>query len=225
MDDELNFVAKYVPKLFFNDNEPFLPKAISYYVYKKGADEKSKSSNYKLRFDEKSIIAIEFAIYYTYDIQHLYDLEHVFVYLNDSYEVEKVISSFHGKFYNSLINNDNIFYTKERVKLFVQPGKHALMPTPYLFNLFEAFNSSCNTESGVDGFLINDYLSPYFKKDIEFDELLHRYINKKYSFFVSSNYNLEISEEKILIPFSQLFKFIQRDLTYEINIISKALDK
>lgn len=155
MREENQLITKYVPKLLFDKNEPFLPKAIFYNIYHKGTDIKSKTSKYEFKFGKDSNIVIEYAIYYTYDIQHLYDLEHVFVYLNENENVEKVVSSFHGKFYKSTILEINNFYSENRILLYVQPGKHALMPNFKLFQLFDSFYEACNIESGNSGFLIN----------------------------------------------------------------------
>ncbi len=219
---EIDVVKKYVPKLLFCKNEPFLPKAIFYKIYKNegiGKFLKSYSSNYEIKFQQDNQFAIEYAIYYSYDIQHLYDLEHVFVYVNKDASIDKVISSFHGKFFNSKIKNIDTKIDSNSISLYVQPGKHALMPNPILFELFEGYESCCDLRAGIDGFLIKDDFLSYFKKDKNFDLRVVNYIKNNYSFSPINKFVTKIDESTILKSNDNFFEFIVNDLNSEISLI------
>ena len=222
MKNEIDVVKKYVPKLLFCKNEPFLPKAIFYKIYENDKEykvHKSFSSKYQLLFEKDNQFAIEYAIYYSYDIQHLYDLEHVFVYVNEDFSIGKVISSFHGKFFNSKLNNIDTEIDSKIIKLYVQPGKHALMPNPILFELFDGYENCCNLRAGVDGFLIKEDFLNYYKKDINFDLKVINYIKNNFSFCPINIFETKVDEGAILQSNDKFIDFIVNDLNNEISLI------
>ncbi len=221
--NEKELAKKYVPRLFFNRNEPFLPKKIFYKVYSNAINIVSNTSKYKFIFPPNSKYVIEYAIYYTYDIQHLYDLEHVFVYVDENEKINKVVSSFHGKFYNSLIPNNNVLEDPQHPKLFVQPGKHALMPKVELFNLFEQFDTCCKEDCGIAGFLIYNLFDDVFKKDITFDLKVEKYIRKMFTFDYAPQYERKVVEEQLLLSNKHFKPYIVDDLNKEIKNINFML--
>ena len=73
-------------------DEPFLPLVVGYTVFREAA----KSPSSKFPIDPEGGIAIEYAIWWDWDIQHLYELEHVWVYLDADENLLKVEASAHG---------------------------------------------------------------------------------------------------------------------------------
>ena len=130
-ENDLALAAAYVPHLRYDMEEPFALQGIGYTIYRETA--KSPSCRRIIETPEGGI-AIEYAFYYDFDIQHLYDLEHSFVYLDGEGKVIGVESSFHGKFLNSMIEGVLEFEGDHPV-LYVQPGKHAFLPAPEYFKL------------------------------------------------------------------------------------------
>ena len=89
---EVDLVAHYAPMLLVDALEPYEPVAFGYSVLRNACP--SPSSKFEIRPD--GALAIEYAIYYDWDIGHLYDLEHVWVHVAADGAVTRVEASSHG---------------------------------------------------------------------------------------------------------------------------------
>lgn len=208
MGSESELAAAYVPHLRYDGAEPFAPKGIGYTIYR---DATQSPSCRRMVKPPEGGAAIEYAFYYDFDIQHLYDLEHAFVYLDGEGSMTGVEASFHGKFLNSMIEGVLEFDGAHPV-LYVQPGKHALMPAPEYFRLVIDRDTACKEAAGIGGFLI----MPMFEDKIHTDAGLDRKIEA----FIRDNYSFEPTwefrpgspdgrrEEEILMPYSELYDMI-----------------
>jgi len=122
--------VRHAPALYFDTREPFLPLAAGYTIFT--ADGLSSSFNRIIELRPEDLppaaLAIEYAIWWDWDIHHLYELEHVWVYIGDNGEPVRVEGSWHGKFYEMtpLVEGG-------RIALLSEPGKHALAPHPSWF--------------------------------------------------------------------------------------------
>ena len=203
-DENISCAAAYVPHLRYDKAEPFSLQGIGYTIYHETA--KSPSCRRIIEVPEGGT-AIEYAFYYDFDIQHLYDLEHSFVYLDGDGKVTGVESSFHGKFLNSMIENVLEFEGSHPV-LYVQPGKHALLPSPEYFKLVIDRDAACNKNAGSDGFLIMPMFEGRLSTDEETDRKVKEYICKNYSFAPSWEFAAGSpdgrKEEDILMPYREL---------------------
>ncbi|MGI5894020.1 MAG: hypothetical protein ACOX6P_05430 [Candidatus Merdivicinus sp.] len=119
---DMELAWEYFPYLLINDREPFLPEAIGVHIYR--STEKSRSFRREIRVEGTTAFVIEYAVFFTYDIEHLYDLEHIWIYVGKDGQVLECESSFHGKFVKGL-KPDRSNLIDQRVILFCQPGKHA----------------------------------------------------------------------------------------------------
>lgn len=211
-------VRACVPHLRYDRAEPFALKGIGYTVYRDTPDHAAQPSPSCRRFIKapEGGIAIEYAFYYDFDIQHLYDLEHAFVYLNAEGAVTGVESSFHGKFLNSMIEGVLEFEDRHPV-LYVQPGKHALMPAPEYFRLVIDRNSACREEAGEAGFLIMPMFEGRLFTDDETNRKVKAYIRETYAFDPTWEFTAESPdgrrEEELLMPYGELDENIVRRLT------------
>lgn len=201
---EAELAAAYVPRLRYDRAEPFPPEGIGYTIYRGSA--KSPSCR-RIIEPPQGGVAIEYAIYYDFDIQHLYDLEHVFVYLDGEGRATGVEASFHGKFLNSMIEgvleNDG-----NHPVLYVQPGKHAHMPAPEYFQLLIDRDAACNEAAGIGGFLIMPMFEGRLFTDEGLDRKIEAFIRANYAFWPTWEF-LQRSpdgrrEEEILMPYSEL---------------------
>ncbi len=79
------FAARYAPLVWFDATEPFLPLAAAYTIFRADAPSPSMERAVVLVTPEHPLAtsAIEYAIWWDWDISHLYELEHVWVYLDD----------------------------------------------------------------------------------------------------------------------------------------------
>ena len=193
---------QFMPVLMLDENEPFSPEAIGFTVF---TGEK-KSSSCSRTIDPAGLgasLAVEYAIYYDYDIQHLYDLEHAWVYVNERGEICGLESSFHGKFLNALLPGTRPFDETGRARLYVQPGKHALLPDPALFHLFIGFKSCCMEESGGEGIITPDIIPGMIGVTPEEKRLMAEYIRRNYAFCPKEVYHPYEGPVR-LIPWEEL---------------------
>jgi len=203
-ENDFELAAAYVPHLRYDKAKPFALQGIGYTIYHETA--KSPSCRRVIEIPEGKT-AIEYAFYYDFDIQHLYDLEHSFVYLDGEGNVTGVESSFHGKFLNSMIEGVLEFDDSHPV-LYVQPGKHAFLPSQEYFQLYIERDAACNEKAGSDGFLIMPMFEDRFSADEEMNRKVKEYIRRNYSFVPAWEFMPESpdgrKEEEMLMPYREL---------------------
>ncbi|SMQ63048.1 putative hydrolase of the HAD superfamily [Devosia lucknowensis] len=89
---DADLAALYAPHLMFDTNEPYLPHALGYTIFRIAG----LSPSSKFAIEPLGALTIEYAIYYDWDIGHLYDLEHVWVHVGAMGEILRVEASSHG---------------------------------------------------------------------------------------------------------------------------------
>lgn len=138
-------VTQHLPVICFDRNEPFLPQAVGYTVYT--SDAPSVSANHEVAL-KGAAKAIEYAIWWDWDIQHLYELEHIWVYLDADDQVARVESSAHGCI-GEMSRLGALPLEDGRVTLYSEPGKHAFAadPEPLRAN-FAVTTLWCGDEAG-----------------------------------------------------------------------------
>lgn len=203
--DNIEALAKaFVPHLRYDRVEPFPLIGIGYTLF----EEKGKSPSSR-RIIEPLLggKAIEYAFYYDFDIQHLYDLEHAFVYLDRDGKLAGVESSFHGKFLNAMIDGVTE-YEGDHPVLYVQPGKHALLPAPEYFQLVIDRDTACGQEAGEAGFLIASMFEDRLYTNAEIDQKTGEYIRRNYAFRPTWEFTAESPDgrgtEELLMPYREL---------------------
>ena len=206
----------YVPHLRYDRAEPFALQGIGYTLYAdSGRGTKSPSCSRIIKAPAGGM-AIEYAFYYDFDIQHLYDLEHAFVYLDRGGQIAGVESSFHGKFLNSRIEGVTEYEDSHPI-LYVQPGKHALLPAPAYFQLVIDRDAACGSAAGADGFLISPMFEGRLFTDKALDRKIESYIRGKYAFAPSWEFTDESPDgrriEELLMPYEELDGLIVGRLT------------
>jgi hypothetical protein len=138
----------HAPILRFDMREPFLPLAVGYSVFR----ELAQSPSSKFTIDPVSGIAIEYAIWWDWDIQHLYELEHVWVYLNKDEQLVKVEASAHGSLFPMVKQDGTLPLENERIIIYSEPGKHGFAPDrDGLLARAERTNLSCGERAGNGG--------------------------------------------------------------------------
>jgi hypothetical protein len=161
---------RFSPKLYMDRREPFKPIRVGVTVFESTA--LSPSFDRTVTVDQKKVrMVIEYAIYWDYDIQHLYDLEHVWVYVDHEGIVASCEASFHGRYLLGLLSDRSNLSADQRVRLFVQPGKHAMSPLEELFRLLPNAESCCLEEAGKEGLLEPGMFSGQYKTAENADRL------------------------------------------------------
>ena len=167
MTDKL--AIEYAPIIFMDKKEPFPIKKVGFTEYHVNG---CRSNSFNRSFDfgnfEGAVRVLEYAYYLDYDIQHLYDLEHIWVYLNGDGAVVGGEGSYHGRFLNAMNRTfgEESVQSGKRIRMYSQPGKHAMLSDPRLMYLYTELFSSCDRLAGISGldaperFLANIKITP-----------------------------------------------------------------
>lgn len=178
--------ALHIPILKFDTREPFLPLAVGYSIFRDRGHSASFPRTINPGPDE---VAIEYAIWWDWDIGHLYELEYIWVYLDTLGQPSRGEASWHGEFY-SMGMNGSLPLESGRLSLFSEPGKHAFAPAPRWYKVIEeqtfwnccqgagnrglhdsiVFNGELPTKSASVDRLIQAYLRGFaFEPSYQFD--------------------------------------------------------
>lgn len=212
-------VERHLPVLYMDRREPFPLLYIGYTVFREAGC--SASSGRKIEpFRKNAAVCIEYAYYYDYDIQHLYDLEHLWVYLDENERVCGCECSFHGMYLNAMLPETDILHGKNRVHMYVQPGKHAFLPEPGLFHLFIDFWEACGDKAGKDGILTPEVVPGMPQHSEEEDRKMESSIRERFAFVPSEEYE-EYNMTAELLPWEELTGIIPGRIRREMESVGR----
>lgn len=220
MDRELQeLILRYRPYIYKDRLEPFPIRFIGCTVF---TQEMRSASFPKWVVDpakENADMIIEYAIYYDYDIQHMYDLEHIWVAVNAAGNVTDCWCSFHGMRLRAA--GVSMFRMEgDHPILYSQPGKHAMLPHPELFELHPQFHVACTSEAG-GGILLPAFLNGAVETNDALDAKVTAYIRTHYSFQPGMDYTLEKLTPEQFLTWPELLSIIPKLLTEQIRIINE----
>jgi hypothetical protein len=196
----------YAPHLYFDRNEPFSIDQIGYSVIRRS--QRSPSFDREIWIDEEKVaFVIEYQLYYDFDIQHMYDLEHFWVYVGHDGKVYDGEASAHGHHMNCY-RYHMAMEDGTHIPVYVQPGKHAILPDGSMFKLFSDYDTACNQLAGLAGLLITGMFKGYIIKNSYIDYQVCNYIREKYSFHPSLEFYPVHYDESIIVTWEELFKII-----------------
>jgi glycerophosphoryl diester phosphodiesterase len=172
----------------------------------------------------KAALAIEYAVWWDWDIQHLYELEHVWVYLDTDGRVVRAEASWHGRYHNMAVDG-TLPLTGERLTIFSEPGKHAFAPVQEWLEARAAkTRRSCTRLAGAGGI----WVTPLFKgiinaKTPQADRLVHTYL-EKYAFEPEMEFTqiYPVSSE-MLIPWPALFQWIPGRVDWWVSELEQTI--
>ena len=170
---DLDLVRRYAPIVYFDAAEPFLPLYIGYTVLR--ATGPSPSFPRYIALESPAVLAIEYAIWWDWDIQHLYELEHAWVFVDSAGEVVRVESSQHGA---STVGTSAL--EVGRPVLYAEPGKHALASDQvYLLQRKPRTALACGMRAGIGGV----WVTPLFRgritvKTPDADQLVRTHLRR-----------------------------------------------
>jgi glycerophosphoryl diester phosphodiesterase len=153
--DDHALALRHAPRIRFDRDEPFLPSAVGYTVFR-GTGE-SPSFPRQIQLPDQAVWAIEYAVWWDWDIQHLYELEHIWVYLDVQEQIIAADASWHGG-QNVMVDADGrVPLDDGRVMLFSEPGKHAFAPVrDWLLEREPITRRGCGDHAGKGGVLVTD---------------------------------------------------------------------
>jgi glycerophosphoryl diester phosphodiesterase len=208
-----SLAARYTPILQFDAREPFLPAVVGYTIFRESAPSPSFPRRVELVEPGQSpaTLAIEYAIWWDWDIQHLYELEHAWVYLDAQGQVVRAEASWHGGYHDMTVQG-RLPLTGERLTLFSETGKHAFAPArDWLETRLSKTQKACRRSAGSGGLLVTSLFKGIIKaKTPQADRLVHTYL-EKLAFEPSMEFT-QIYEipAKALVPWPALFEWIPR---------------
>ena len=221
--NERELAVKYAPHLYFDKNEPFTIDQIGYSILRKS--QKSPSTNRDLWIDKDKVdYVIEYQLYYDFDIQHMYDLEHVWVYVGYDGNIVDAEASAHGNFMNCYQYTKKI-EDETHIPVYVQPGKHALLPDGSLFKLYSDYEVVCNKRAGIDGLLITDLFKGIMMKDSYIDFCVCNYIREHFSFQPTLEFQPVSYTEDIIIPWEELYLMIPKRINKLLEELGLPLSR
>lgn len=215
-------VLCYQPYIYKDQLDPFPIRYVGCTIF----SEKKRSDSFpKWVVDpakEGAYLMIEYAIYYDYDIQHMYDLEHIWVAIDAVGNVTDCWCSFHGMRLRAAgIRTFRMEGTHP--VLYSQPGKHAMLPDPELFELHPQFRTACTSEAG-GGLLLPALLNGAVETNDRLDAQISAYIRAHYSFQPSMEYVWEKLMPEQFITWPELLCKIPKLIAEQISAMNQSAD-
>ncbi len=233
---------KYAPRIFVDDNEPFSITGIGCTVFCNAGKSRSFHGSVDRRrtidpASQGAAFAIEYAYSFDYDIQHLYELEHIWVYVDSKGALCGAEGSFHGKFLNLwtkhfpiLDNGDGALTSGDKnthIRVYAQPGKHAFMADPRLFELIPGFIQSCGPLAGEAGFDLPQMFEGTVKlngrtadpRNPELNQAVKTYIKNHFAFVPSMTFHQAELDSCLYKTWDSLAEEIPRRLEVELHKI------
>ncbi len=219
---QLRLAADYAPLIYFDEREPFLPLAVGYTVFAADGDSPSFPRRIELAAGRNARLAIEYAIWWDWDIGHLYELEHTWTYVGADGEVVFAEASWHGGYHAAVLDDGRVpVIARESGRhpvVYSEPGKHAFAPTPQeiLDKRRDKTLDGCGPGAGRGGLLV----TPLFRgildlrKNAEADALVGAYL-KRHAFVPAFDWNREFRvSREMLLPWPALFRWIPTRLDW-----------
>ena len=126
-----------------------------------------------------AVLAIEYAIWWDWDIQHLYELEHVWVYVDAAGRPVRAEASWHGGWHDLRLGGPGGAVLEGTHPLvYVKPGKHAIGAQPADFEpVRESVALACSRLAGSGGVWVTPLFAGRMSAKSPFaDRLVHTYL-------------------------------------------------
>src|SRR5215207_7868150 len=214
--DDYDLALRHAPHILFDQQEPFLPSIVGYTIFRQDAPSPSFPREIKLPLNANC--AIEYAIWWDWEIQHLYELEHIWIYLDADDRIIHAEASFHGGF-NVMDDDGGLPIEQGGLVVCSEPGKHAFAPSPkWLLDRAEITRCCCGAEAGRAGLIV----TPIFEGIITSRNPVANRIVLSYleclafepAFEFTNRFKLETAT---FVPWDALFKYIPRRVSWLVD--------
>ena len=203
-----DLALRYAPCIRFDAKEPFLPSVVGYTVFRENASSASFPRDIELR--ENVAFAIEYAIWWDWDIGHLYELEHIWVYVDSDGNLVDAEASGHGDYNRMMDGGQQPRSADNRLALYSEPGKHAFAASAQCLIQRKAKTlASCGPHAGKIGV----HITPLFEGIIRErkplnNRLVHTYLERK-KFEPTFDFSIQFDlREAVLVPWRNLYQWI-----------------
>ena len=216
--EDLELAARYAPWIHFDEAEPFYPLLVGYTIFR--AEEQSPSFLRRIQRDWRPAwtTAVEYAIWWDWDIGHLYELEHVWSYLDEAGELVWIEASSHGAYASMLLEDGSMPREGTHPLVVSQPGKHAFSPIPHWFVMFrDMVTVETSVRTGRGGVLVKPEYTQQIAKNPEVDARIAAWLRQK-AFQPTLRFNnLFKVEAEHLVPWPVLDIWIPQRVNWWIN--------
>jgi glycerophosphoryl diester phosphodiesterase len=171
--DDLALARRYAPVLRFDGHEPFLPAYAGYTVFR--ASGASPSFPRYVKLDAPAAVAVEYALWWDWDIQHLYELEHAWVLADAAGAIVGLQSSQHGA-----ATGEGLRLEDGRPVLYAEPGKHALtVSREELLARRPGTERACGVGAGRGGVWVTPLYRGRIARTPDADQLVRTYLRDR----------------------------------------------
>jgi hypothetical protein len=224
--------ARYSPLIYFDRREPFFPLAVGYTVFTADGNSPSFPRRVELAGPGRpaAAFAVEYAIWWDWDIQHLYELEHAWTFVGAQGKVVYSEASWHGGYQPAVLENGKVRVVARdggsHPVLYSEPGKHAFAPIPEIIagERRQKTLDSCGPGAGKGGL----WVTPLFKgildlrKNPQVDARVTAYLQKQAftpAFVWSKKF---LITRDLLMPWSALCEWVPARMDWWIARLQKG---
>lgn len=223
----LALAARYAPILLFDAREPFLPSAAGYTIFYADAPSPSFPRHVELAPEGRpaAACAIEYAIWWDWDINHLYELEHIWVFLDAAGRVVWAEASWHGGMFPAVDQRGAPPIDGDRVVLYAEPGKHAFAPTPArLLDRRAITLASCGRYAGVGGVLVTRLFEGVIDSKTPLaDRLVHTFL-EQHAFEPGYEFSRRFAlSTDLLVPWEALRAYIPARVAWIVRDLAARI--
>ncbi len=213
--------ARYAPIVFLDAVEPFQPEIVGYTVFQYDAPSLSFPRIVEVR--PPAVLAVEYALWWDWDIGHLYELEHVWVYVDARGDVVRVEASWHGG-YNEMRVGDRVPLEGTHPVVYAEPGKHAMAPSPEWHLRRERETTlSCTRLAGAGGVWENVLYGRPEVKNPRTDRYVRTYLRRK-AFTPTFRFTQRVEvTPQMLVPWPELEQIIPTRLRQWIRHLERTI--
>ena len=216
---ERALAAHYAPILRLDRNEPFFPLAAGYTIFRQNGPSPSFRQGHEIDLTPEeqpaASFAIEYAIWWDWDIGHLYELEHAWVYVDETGQVIRCEASWHGDQHDMGLEGQRVT-EGDRPIIYSEPGKHAFAPTPdwFMERRRDFKRSETSALAGAGGVLITRFTRDQVSPTPLNHRLAHSYLAQK-AFEPSGDWARSFSfTPDMMIPWPALAEWIPQRVNY-----------
>ncbi len=221
---DYELALRHAPRIRFDQYEPFLPSVAGYTVFRRNGQ--SPSFPREIVLPDRAACAIEYAVWWDWDIQHLYELEHIWVYLDKDEQVVAADASWHGG-QNVMVTADGQVPLDDngRVILYSEPGKHAFAPMiDWLRERESTTRKGCSVHSGKGGVLVTALFNGIIHdRNPANNQLAWTYLEQQQfepSYEFSQVFELN---QAVLVPWANLFEWIPRRVHWWVQQLAQQI--
>ena len=221
-DDDYQLARRYTPLIRFDKHEPFLPSVVGYTIFHESGP--SSSFPRTVNVEVPIATAIEYAVWWDWDIGHLYELEHIWVYLDAGGQIIRAEGSWHSDFHAMQDASGAPPLENGRLVVHSEPGKHAFAPSPdLLLQRRTKTETSCWRAAGYMGVLVTPLFAGIIQSRLPLNNrLVHTYLERQ-RFVPSYEFSKEFAlDDARLVPWPTLLEWIPGRVVWWLEALNET---